>query len=252
MSFAAGFSQASAADLLPAPQSWTPQGWLLAVPPVPPLWTGPYAGVQVGGGFARDGLSFVYLGQTIPTLGALTTYNPSGAFGGMHIGYNFEHQASVLGVEADIEGAGLRGTLSWSDPVNAPGYSASASTMINWQGSIRVRAGLTPDGFSLFYVTGGVAFAGIKDVYSVTLPSPNIFGIAGGTYSKSFPDTKVGYTIGAGLEHVFTPAITARVEYRFTDFGKYQNDVSQYVPGLAIGQHLYVHSVRVGASYHFL
>ena len=63
---------------------------------------------------------------------------------------------------------------------------------------------------TLFYVTGGVAFAGVKN------SAQNAF--AGGTISES--DTRVGWTAGGGIERRIGSNWTVRAEGRYVDLGR--------------------------------
>ena len=200
--------------------------------------------MQGGVGWGHDDLSLNYLGYGVP----LATNNLHGPFGGVHLGYNIARGNLVFGVEGDFEFAGVQGILTASDPVNLPGYSASTTTSIGLQGSARLRAGITPTSGMLLYVTGGLAVADVKDSYSVTLPAGNVIGVPAGRYSQGFSGARWGYTVGGGVEQEVLRNLTARIEYRYTDFGSYQNT---FVSGLAAGQKIAEQAVRVGASTKF-
>jgi outer membrane immunogenic protein len=71
-------------------------------------WTGFYIGVNAGVGLGRDRFQHDWLGEE----GIYSFYtSPQGGFGGGQIGYNWQTGSIlgpiVLGVEADIQGAGL-------------------------------------------------------------------------------------------------------------------------------------------------
>ena len=85
----------------------------------------------------------------------------------------------------------------------------------NWLATLRGRAGLALDA-TLFYVTGGVALGHVKDQFD------SIFSDANLTATGSFAEnkTKVGWTAGVGIEHMFSPHWTACAEFRYVDFGK--------------------------------
>jgi outer membrane immunogenic protein len=151
-----------------------------------------------------------------------------------------------VGAEADIETTSLRGTLS--DTYG--GVSASAEAKVNWQGSLRARAGVSLTNSSLLYVTGGLAFAQVDDNYKLTFAPGNTWGFTPKSYAENFSDIRWGYTIGGGMEQAITSLITTRIEYRFTDFGTYKNE-SALLPGGALNQKLIDHAVRIGASNYF-
>ena len=195
---------------------------------------------------ATDDTSLSYDGNPIPN-GYVASKNVfDGAVGGVHAGYRIATQGFVVGAEADIEATSLRGTLT--DTYG--GLTASVETKLSWQGSLRARAGVSLTNSSLLYITGGLAFAEVHDNYTVAFASGNTFGATPASYTERFSDIKVGYTIGGGMEQAISSLMTARVEYRFTDFGTYQNN-SVLLPGGELKQKLIDHAVRIGASNYF-
>ena len=94
---------------------------------------------------------------------------------------------------------------------------------------------------TLFYITGGGAFANLEYTYVN----------AGTARSESFSDTHTGWTIGGGIEHAFTPNWTARVEYRFTDYGSVSNNSLFAFPGFTYKHDPESHAVRGYLTYRF-
>ena len=88
---------ARAADLPPAPQ----------LPPMEaePLWTGFYAGLNVGGAFGSSRNAFTVAGFGLPSFAT----SLDGVIGGGEAGYNWQTGPWVLGLEANFEGSGLSG-----------------------------------------------------------------------------------------------------------------------------------------------
>lgn len=151
----------------------------------PPLntWSGPYAGVTLGYGFAgtteaNDGIT----SNSIDTDGFLL---------GGFAGYNYQVGSMVIGGEADIG-------YSWEDGTNA-GLTSDSGI----EGSLRARLGYAISPSVLLYATAGGA---AKDLE-----------VSGGGFSDS--NTMVGWTAGAGADMMVTDNIFGRVEYRYTDFG---------------------------------
>ncbi|TCV72717.1 outer membrane immunogenic protein [Neorhizobium sp. R1-B] len=143
-----------------------------------------------------------------------------GAFGGgAYTGYNWQSGQIVYGVEADVGYNGEKNTT-------IEGYEGKAG----WNGSVRARVGYDLNPF-LIYGTGGVA---LQD---------NELSDATSSENK----TAVGYTVGAGAEAMVTNNITARVEYRYTDFGsdRYSLDSGSVSKGYDD------HSVKVGIGVKF-
>jgi outer membrane immunogenic protein len=106
----------------------------------------------------------------------------------------------------------------------------------------------------LFYLTGGLAVAEINTQYATL--AGNIFANPPG--SSSFSSTRVGWTLGTGLEYAFASNWTARAEYRYTDYGNFSDTIVTNA-ALANGQwdlttarHSVNESVvRVGIAYKF-
>ena len=214
-------------------------------PPIPVFtWTGFYVGAQAGYAFGRT--TAVDTSGFAPAVG----YNvgrPDGVIGGGHVGYNFSTQGLpvlgnlipgfggggfVVGVEGDVDGADDHATRVIG------GLNESFRNGI--QGSTRVRAGIAIDR-ALFYATGGAAFAAFTDNFA----SPTGF--------DTFTHTRVGYTVGGGVEYAINPNFALRAEYRYSDFGTY-NSVSgtSFLPNTVnIRERVTIQRVQAGFSYKF-
>jgi outer membrane immunogenic protein len=190
---------ASAADLGPydGRQTWRAPG--AAYYPPAFRWTGFYAGVQAGYAWGDSNASLTTLA---PFAFESFGYSTSGAIGGVHAGYNWQSGNFVFGIETDLELSGIEGSGRGS-------LGGAHATSIDWMGSLRARAGFTM-GNTLLYLTGGLAYGDVSvDRSSGALATPMM--------GKS--DWQTGWTLGGGIEHAFTPNISARVEYRYTDLG---------------------------------
>jgi outer membrane immunogenic protein len=110
-----------------------------------------------------------------------------------------------------------------------------ASGDLEWFGSARLRAGYAFDRF-LPFVTGGVAIGR----YS---------GTENGTLENS--ENMVGWTAGAGLEYAVTDNLIARVEYRYSDYGRKSQPAPFSFEGQQARLDLTTNDVRVGLSYKF-
>ncbi len=176
-------------------------------------WSGFYVGAQAGYGWGKD--KWADDGET-------GSFSPNGVLGGVHAGYNWQSGALVYGVEGDLEYSNQREKKTLND--------ATVSSKIGPRGSLRLRAGYAFDR-TLLYVTGGLAGAELK--------KESVF--EGDTFKRS--STEYGWTAGAGLEHAFTQNWSARVEYRYTDFGTSKFDTTKFDTT--------DQTVRVGLSYRF-
>ncbi|AZO55678.1 MAG: porin family protein [Mesorhizobium sp.] len=181
-------------------------------------WTGAYIGVNAGGGFGTTTLSPSGGGPGSIDLDA------SGFLGGVQAGYNWQVGQFVYGVEADFQGADIKGDLSIFGP--------SLETKIDWFGTLRARIGYTPIDRFMIYGTGGLAYGHEK----ISAPGLDL--------SK----TKAGWTVGAGAEYAINTNWTFKSEYLYTDLGK-----ATFTPGGGFGVDVKApfHTVRVGLNYKF-
>jgi len=186
---------ASAADMyVPAPASTGSY----KDEPIFATWTGFYLGVNGGYGWQNNIDIDV---KTFPTSGGAGVYNSyeiksnlSGGFGGGEIGYNFQRNNIVFGVEADIQGSDLKdsGTSRFLVGPNQVLVTLGSSIDVNWFGSVRGRLGYAFDR-TLVYATGGFAFGGVDAGYS--------YLDNGGSGKGSKSDILTGYAVGGGIEH---------------------------------------------------
>lgn len=213
-------------------------------PPPPFSWTGFYIGANAGGAWtpSTGGSDFGPLwpgfivlppNAVIPTVfpGQLGTLAGSGSrsgfIGGGQIGYNWQVNQFVLGVEADAVGTDLKGSTASASRTFGPPLILVPVTQtvtvdfgnIEWMASFRGRAGLAVDR-ALFYVTGGAAVAGIGGSTTTVVNGAGI-AIPAGTFSASNggSTTRWGWTVGGGIEWAFSQNWSLAGEYRYTDFG---------------------------------
>ena len=210
---ALGIASASAADIARRP------------PPPAPIytpaynWTGFYVGINGGGAFGHSELS--------NTRGS-TGYNVTGGLVGGTIGYNYQINQLVLGIEGDIDWADISGNSS-------SGICATfaCSTKNDWLGTVRGRIGYAFDRF-MPYVTGGAAFGDVKT---------SVAGFSGQT------DTRAGWTAGGGLEFAINGPWTAKVEYLYVDLG--DDTCSAVNCGVSTTTNFHTNIVRAGVNYRF-
>ena len=190
-------------------------------------WTGFYVGLQAGYAWGETKHSF---SNGAPS----DSSKPDGFLGGIHAGYNQQFGAFVAGLEADADLNGAKGSYQ-----NITGIGSAGSSRLAWQGSLRGRLGFAADR-TLFYVTGGWAFADAKFRGGPALP------VVDG-YSKSLS----GWTLGAGIEHALSSNWTVRGEYRYTDFGKASGGLVPAFAGVIMDTKTTQHAVRLGLTYKF-
>jgi len=173
-------------------------------------WTGFYVGLN--GGYANGTFKDPYV---TPVLG---NFSATGGLAGLQVGYNYQIDKYVIGVEADYDWANL--SASKSIPVNtlingnALVGTVTAKTVQESLGTVRVRMGYSVDS-ALLYVTGGYAYAKAKIEVSGagTLNGVALSGVAGNSQSHN------GWVIGAGLEYDLGSHVSAKAEYLYADLG---------------------------------
>lgn len=202
-----------------------------AFPAVAPFsWTGFYVGGTAGAGWTKadTGLSAVngavplYLPADIPGLTAIGSpgLSATNAIVGAKAGYNQQWGNFVAGVEGDISWFHVNKTVATAGrpfltyPVGTAAFSTSVST--NWLATIRPRIGYAVDK-ALFYATGGVAIGDVKYSNSYVGVSPLGFGLEFETAAVS--QTRVGWTVGAGIDYAITPHWVVSGEYLHVDLG---------------------------------
>ncbi len=188
-------------------------------------WTGFYVGLNAGYGWGESKVD-VTQNPSSAAFGAIPfgyTAKPDGFIGGAQIGYNYQINAFVVGIEADFQFSTMKKTGGVQGlPLTAGGFqpisASQTESKMDYFGTIRGRVGFTPIDRLLVYGTGGVMFANIKND-SFTQYADVVFNPAF-RYVGSSSSSKTGYVLGAGAEYAFTNNITAKIEYLYYDLGK--------------------------------
>lgn len=141
-----------------------------------------------------------------------------GLDGGIYAGASTQHDQFVLGFEGDLLASGVEGSAGGLDIEQT------------WSGSLRGRAGIALDRF-LLYGTGGLAATGVE-------------ATAGGLGDS---DTLMGWTAGVGAEAMVAPNVSARVEYRHSEY----EDKTFTLGGAPTGVDLGTDSIRAGVGVKF-
>lgn len=181
---------------------------------------------------------------------------PDGFTGGLQLGYNFQVGSGwVFGFETDISYTDFRDevTVITSSLAGVPGLQNTFRQELEFLGTVRGRIGYAFDR-TLFYVTGGLAYGGVNNSVDMTGLPPGLPL----QFSGSERDIRVGYAVGGGIEHAFTPNWSVKLEYLYYDLGDEDavavNNVSGN-PALGPGYNSFFdnsgHIVRAGINYRF-
>jgi len=190
-------------------------------------WTGYYIGTNVGYSWGRGSTDGNLTGtQTVATargavpLTSVTTALPTlplsgradvnGFIGGGQLGYNWQRDRWVFGLEGDIQFSNERGSGDVCTVAGCPAgsFQFTRDYKLDWFGTARGRIGFLPAERILLYATGGLAYGGFTGSSS-TLPM-NI-----GTWSS----TRAGWTVGAGAEAALGSNWSVKFEYLYMDLG---------------------------------
>jgi outer membrane immunogenic protein len=105
----------------------------------------------------------------------------------------------------------------------------SESAKLQWLGTLRARAGVTFDRW-LVYGTGGLAYGGVKvDAAATATGAPSAIFFAATCLPNGCPflpfgagsssRTRLGWTVGAGIEGALAGNWTVKLEYLHVDLG---------------------------------
>lgn len=235
-------------------------------------WTGPYAGVNLGGAFNADTKFDQTRGDLPNNTNALAqglrpvehTVSGKGFTAGAQAGYNYQFGAFaggnvVAGIEADLAYTDLDDTDTLSNttnigPLGAP--SAVPVTRVNEYrgqlkalGTVRGRLGLAFDRVFI-YGTGGLAYGRVERetiYYGPNAPTTPFF-------QGSDNGGKTGYVYGAGFEYAVpddspfnmfnSRAVTLKAEYLHYDLG----DDTLRFPGVNGGSEIGGYTSRVATE----
>lgn len=239
-----------------------------AVAPLAPLpiftWTGFYVGLNAGYGFSSD-TDASLVGQAAPNIATVGAgarpasigIEREGFIGGAQIGYNFQINQLVLGVEADIQYTDLQETVNVVTALGAgsafPGTRNNIfNSELEYLGTVRARLGYAFDR-TMVFVTGGLAYGEVSTSANLFGPLPaNVLQFTG---SRS--DTEFGWTVGGGVEHAFTNNFSVKAEYLYYDLGNTTVAANVIAGSGGVGTGYDVtfkntgHIARVGLNYRF-
>ena len=103
----------------------------------------------------------------------------------------------------------------------------------------------------LLYATGGLAYGSIKTSGTLSGFNPNAAVL---TAVGSNSDTRVGRTVGAGIEGMITRNWSAKLEYLYMDLGRTNTRFTLPAGGFVaanVSSRFTDNIVRVGLNYHF-
>ena len=222
-------------------------------------WSGFYIGGNIGYSWGRSSDTTTFTNGVGTLFTTSASSNLDGVVGGGQVGYNWQTQNWVWGLEADIQGTDERGSRDITCPIGActppivgalfvpgPAVPATLSQKIDWFGTVRARGGILVTPRVLLYATGGLAYGNVNTSET----------IAGVGFSND--DLRVGYSVGAGIEGAIGGNWTARLEYLYVDLGRTSGSFATTIAAFGGGtvtsnynSRITDNVLRVGVNYKF-
>ncbi len=235
-------------DILRGPVTVGPQGY--------PNWSGVYGGGQIGADFngvdfrkaatpyldVISGLDANFNGIPLNNFPRLSAVNTTTLSYGAFVGYNFQFEDAVVGLELNVNRSMLNASISDSQShsyfVNANNavyattfnVNTNAAAAITTYGTVRTRFGWAFHNF-LPYVFGGLSVAEVNASSSVDV---NYFGVLAVTPTQPAPPTiggdwafsdqshgkpHYGFDVGTGVDFAVTQNLFMRGEVEYIQFG---------------------------------
>jgi outer membrane immunogenic protein len=239
-------------------------------------WAGFYVGANLGGSWGNSGndWNFISNDPSMISVGRDSNHLFRGAVGGLEAGYNWQIANYLFGIETDIELSGLKGSKTFDAtplngvPVGPASLSAAYTEKLQWLGTLRGRVGYAAGGL-LVYGTGGLAYgqvsmngsATLDGLFTGTSASMVLCSGANDTTSSYCPfanwsnnATRVGWTLGAGVEGALFGNWTVKIEYLHVDLGNVSTTFATdgVFPGQgSINSRITDDIVRLGLNYKF-
>ncbi len=218
------------------------------------IWSGFYLGLNGGYGWQNKTADVTNTFIGFPNVDITNGFAAAGGFGGGQIGYNWQGRVLsphvVVGVEADIQGSGIRDSFSQN---NSPGsglfpyddvFHSKAS--LDWFGTARARLGYAFDR-TLVYATGGFAYGSVNQQITAINDAHQLFE------DVHKDGLRTGFVLGGGAEYLIAPAWSVKAEYQYMDLGSSTmtgTDPLMHSPMAVSSVSNTFNTVRAGINYH--
>ena len=200
-----------------------------------------------GGGAAGGGAAAAAAAAgAVAALATDTSHTMNGFLGGLQVGYNYQINWAVLGVEAQGSFADLTG-----HGVCGVDLLFNCGTKVDGLATFAGRFGLVALGNALIYMKGGGAwvhnhFSANNSGGAFTICAGGVeCPIAGGSISAS----RWGWMWGTGIEYAFLRNWSVKVEYNFLDFGSKSYTINDIPFTFDVTER--IHLVQFGVNYRF-
>jgi outer membrane immunogenic protein len=169
-------------------------------------WTGLYIGIQ--GGYAWGDTQH----EQQVFAAATGDFRIKGGLVGGTVGYNYQVNSIVLGIEADYSWSGIKGNVGpfVVGTFGCGNGTEGCVTEVERFGTVRGRVGVAANQF-LIFATGGWAYGRVNGFIEGAVALANGYSGSG---------NRSGWAAGGGVEYGFTPNLSAKLEYLRVDLGK--------------------------------
>lgn len=247
-----------------------------------PNWSGLYVGVGLGMRSTQTDTSVTsvvnngvndypatcaFLAQLGPAYGGCVPAQPLNDTGfrvSSYVGLNWEIMPRwIVGIEADLGLSDRSTTLSgmrYPGTTLYTGVRADQFTVsTKWDASARGRVGFLVNPSILVYATGGPAWLRLKSSSSCDISANAACSPVAGSGPPLIRNsaTKLGWTVGGGIEAMLLSNWILRGEYRYADFGTISPTDQRYPLGGGIKQvvsydlDVKTHTATLGLAYKF-
>jgi outer membrane immunogenic protein len=200
--------------------------------PPPPVfsWTGFYIGANIGGAWSKGAITDVVTGANLNT-------DSSGFIGGGQVGFNYQFNTFVLGLEWDIDGT----TISKTSNVVPTGFgNLQASANTDWISTLAARFGFALDHWLIYGKAGGAWVQNSATLTNLT---------TGASISGS--NTNSGWMAGVGGEWAFAPQWSAKLEYDHVELDNWSLATNTVIAGDRLNVSRHIDMLKAGVNWRF-
>ena len=169
-------------------------------------WTGFYLGANIGAGWISREVTDSFFGAE------WTNSSDARFIGGGQIGYNWQFNNFVLGIEGDIDGI-VNKSRSRTVTVPAGTFTLNGQNDGNYVATIAARFGFAFDRALLYGKAGYGWVGGTGNLLIVN-------NATGASVSLGGDGTRSGWMLGGGLEYAITHNWTVKGEFDYIDTGR--------------------------------
>ena len=185
------------------------------------VWDGSYVGAFAGYGWGETDVDTT--GQVAANVNnvaggarpANVSLDTDGMLGGVAVGYNWQMNDWVLGLEADIAATGIdeKRRVNTTALNGVDRLANDFESSLDYLGTARARVGYVFNQ-TMVYGTGGLAYGGVEN-------EVNMFGPAGQLQFTGKKDSnELGYALGGGVEHAINDRWNVTASYLYYDLGE--------------------------------